>query len=147
MSDRELEKLFADGLRFLNSGDILYALACFEKAALVEDSPLNKSYRAFCMAKERGLFKKAIDLCESAIKEENNNSVHYLNLGRIYLLADQKSDAIRVFREGLGHEQNKQIIDELDRLSTRKAQVIPFLKRENPINKYLGMVLGKLRLR
>jgi hypothetical protein len=82
-----------------------------------------------------------------AIKKEPQNSLLYLNLGRIYRLSKRKGDAVKIFREGLKFEVNQQIIDELTKIGIRKRPVIPFLKRSNPLNKYLGVILHKLRLR
>lgn len=144
---KEAERLYNKGLEALADGDTLYALACFEKALKMEDTPSICSYFAFCIAKERGQPSKAISLCEESIKKEPDNSAHYLNLGRIYLLIDKRADAINIFREGLKYELNSQIVDELNRLGTRKPPVIPFLKRDNPLNKYLGVILKFLRLR
>ena len=86
-------------------------------------------------------------MCKEALQQEPDNAVHYLNLGRIYLFTRQKAEAITIFREGLNHETNKEIIAELDNLVPRKPVVVPFFKRENPINKYLGIILKALRLR
>jgi tetratricopeptide (TPR) repeat protein len=147
MQDVEVEKLFSKGLEALGHGETLSALAFFEKALKTEDSPSIWSYFAFCIAKERGQISKAITLCEEAIKKEPNNSAHYLNLGRIFLFTNDKEDAVRIFREGLNHEANQQIIDELNRLVIRKPPVISFLKRDNPINKYFGLLLKILKLR
>ena len=147
MSVTEVERLFTKGLEALANGSILSALVFFEKAIKIENNPAIWSYLAFCIAKERGQFSKAISLCEEAIKKEPNNSAHYLNLGRIYLLTNKKAEAINIFREGLNHEENQQIVDELNKLIIRKPPVIPFLKRNNPLNKYLGIILKLLRLR
>jgi hypothetical protein len=75
------------------------------------------------------------------------NPIHYLNLGKVYLLAGKKSQAIEVFRKGLAHERHQEIIDELNRLGIRKSPVLPFLKRKNPINRYFGIILHRLGLR
>ena len=144
---KEAERLYNKGLEVLVNDDTLSALAYFEKALKLEDTPSICSYFAFCIAKERGQSSKAISLCEESIKKEPDNSAHYLNLGRIYLLIDKRADAINVFREGLKYELNSQIVDELNRIGTRKPPVIPFLKRDNPLNKYLGIILKLLRLR
>ncbi|MEW6002307.1 MAG: tetratricopeptide repeat protein [Nitrospirota bacterium] len=141
------EQIFSDGVKALIQGDTLSALVYFEKAIQIENSPINCSYLAYCVARERGQFQKAISLGEDAIRREPRNSIHYLNLGRVYLLADRKAEAIDIFRSGLGQEGNQMIIDELNRLGTRKPPVIPFLKRSNTINKYLGIILKKLGLR
>ncbi|MDH5202853.1 MAG: tetratricopeptide repeat protein [Nitrospirota bacterium] len=147
MPDTEAERLFTKGLGALLQGNTLSALSCFEKAIEMENNPVYCSYFAYCIARERGQFNKAISLCAEAIEREPKNSIHYLNLGRIYLLINKKTDAVETFRKGLKHETNEQIIDELNKLGTRKTPVIPFLKRSNPLNKYLGVILKVLRLR
>jgi tetratricopeptide (TPR) repeat protein len=147
MPDKNAEILFNKGVEVLNQGETLSALAFFEKALNIEDNPSIWSYFAFCIVKERGQLSKGISLCEEAIKKEPDNSVHYLNLGRIYLSINKKEEASNTFREGLKHESNQQIIDEFNKLEIRKPPVIPFLKRDNPINKYLGILLKILNLR
>jgi len=86
-------------------------------------------------------------MCEEAMKEEPENSVHYLNFGRVYMLSGQRNDAMQIFREGLHHEENKDIVAELIKLGMRKSPVIPFFGRENLLNKYLGIVFTRLGLR
>ena len=141
------DELFAAGLDALAHDDPLSALSLFEKAAQREDRPIFSSFLAFCIAKERGQFQLAVTLCEKAKAREPHNTVHYLNLGRIYLIAGKKDDAIRTFREGLGYEQDPKIIDELEKMGTRKPPFIASLKRSNPVNKYLGIILKRLGLR
>lgn len=150
MSGKEIDGLFKKGLESLAQGNTLSALSCFEKAINIDNSPIISSHYAFCIAKARGQVSKAISLCEEAIKKEPQNSLHYLNLGRIYLITNNKEDAIKTFREGLNYEPNQQIVDELNRFGPRKPPVIPYLKRSNPINKHLGIILRRkkrLRLR
>lgn len=147
MQDAEAERLYNKGVEHLSKGKSLAALSCFEHALKKEDSPHIWSYYAFCIAKERGQIKKAMLLCKEAIQREPGNSAHYLNLGRIYLFTRKKEEAITIFREGLTHEPNEQIVDELNNLVPRKPPVIPFFQRNNPINKYLGIILKILRLR
>ncbi len=141
------EELFNKGLEALANGKMLPALASFEKALEREDNPAFYSYFALCIAKERGQVRKAIKLCEEALQKDGENTAHYLNLGKILLHAGNQDDAIMVFRGGLKYETNLLIIDELNKLVTRKRPVISFLNRNNPINKYLGMIFNKLRIR
>lgn len=145
--DNETERLLEKGTEAISQGEIISALSYFERALHIEESPVASSYFAFCIARERGQLSKAISLCADAIRQEPQNPVHYLNLGRIYFLAGLKPDAIKTLREGLKHEKNQQIIDELDSLGTRKRPAFFFLKRSNPLNKYLGILLKKLGLR
>lgn len=145
--DADIKNFSFKGIQALNEGNSVAALAFFEKAVQISNTPLNRSYLAYCLAKERGQFKKAISLCEDAIKEDPANSVHYLNLGKVYLLHGNREEAIRIFREGLKLEDNPQIRDELVNLGIRKTPVISFLPRSNPLNKYLGLLLARLGLR
>lgn len=147
MPETEGDKLFSSGLRALEQGDTLSALAFFEKATQKEDKPVYSSYLALCIARERGQYQLAVTLCEKAKAREPLNPVHYLNLGKVYLQAGKKEDAIRTFREGLSRERDQGIIDELDKLGTRKPPVIPFLKRSSPVNRFLGIMLKRIGLR
>ncbi len=147
MQETEAEKLFASGLKALAQGDTLAALTLFDKAVKRDDKPAYCCYLALCIAKERGQFQLAVTLCEKAKAREPQNTLHYLNLGKIYLHAGKTDDAIRTFREGLSHGEDQEIIDELNKLDTRKPPAISFLKRNNPINKFLGKILGKVGLR
>jgi len=147
MPETEAEKFFTSGIKALAEGHTLAALTLFEKAVQREEKPAYCSYLALCLAKERGQFQLAVTLCEKAKAREPQNTVHYLNLGRIYLYAGKKDDAIHTFREGLSREKDQEIIHELNKLGIRKPPALSFLKRSNPINRFLGIALKKLRLR
>ncbi|MEW6584832.1 MAG: tetratricopeptide repeat protein [Nitrospirota bacterium] len=147
MHNSEAEELFSKGLEALQRDDTVGALSWFEKSLERDYSPSSLSCFAFCIARQRGQYKKAISLCQEAIQKDPDNSLHYLNLGKVYLLDRNRSDAITIFREGMSRERNAQIVQELERLGTRKPPVIPFLSRNNPLNKYLGIILRKLRIR
>jgi len=147
MTEAETEIFFTKGVQSLARGEWPTALASFENAARLKSTPLHNSFLALCMARERGQFKKAIALSTEALEAEPDNSVLYLNLGKIYLLQKERDEAIRIFRQGLGREVNEQIIAELDRLGSRKPPPLSLLHRDNPLNKYLGIILTKLGLR
>lgn len=146
MKDGEAEELFDKGLKAFREGNLPSALSFFERASGIDPSPRNNSYLAYFMARERGQIKKAIELCREAIEKEPDNTALYLNMGRVYLLARQKEDAIRAFREGLSRERNQEIIDELNRFGARRKPVFSFLSRANPVNKCLGFILSRLGL-
>ncbi|HEY6009775.1 MAG TPA: hypothetical protein VIU40_15725, partial [Geobacteraceae bacterium] len=145
--EHDMQELLAEGSEALKKGDTATALSCYEKLFAVERSPEVCSSLAFCLAKEKGAYREAISLCNEAIKKEPKQTRHFLLLGRIYVLADRKKEALRAFHLGLRHGGSPEIEAELRRLGTRKPPVIPFLKRENPINKYLGKLLYKWGLR
>jgi tetratricopeptide (TPR) repeat protein len=143
----EAEELFTMGMETLNRGETGAALEPLENAVRLERKPIYCSNLAVCLAQEKRDFKLAISLCKEAIKKEPKNSVHFLNLGKVHLLADQKRDALRIFSMGLRVENNPDIISELKRFDRRRPPLIPFLERSNPINKTLGKIFYKQRNR
>jgi tetratricopeptide (TPR) repeat protein len=147
MQEKDGEKLYKKGLEALNRGDTLSALSYFERAIKIERSPSVCSGYAYCIAKERGQISNAISLCEEAIQKEPQNTFHYLNLGRIYLIYNKRAEAIKTFREALKYEENPVIIEILNNLGLRRPPIIKFLKRSNPVNKYLGIIFRTKRWR
>lgn len=147
MAGTNVEQLIAKGIRAANSGKTALALECFEEAVKLRSTPANWSYLAFCLAKERRQFDHAVQLCQEAIRKDPHSSDHYLNLGRVHLLSGRTNEAIHVFRQGLLYGANAHIEAELRKIGLRKPPVVSFLKRDHPINKYLGIFLKKLRLR
>ncbi len=143
----QFQQLVKDGIAALSSGNTSLALKQFEEALELEESPELFSHLAYCLAKENQDFPQAITLGRSALRDEPWNSTHYLNLGRTYLLSGRRQDAIRTFRDGLLHENNPRIQEELARLGTRKYPVIASLPREHPFNKFFGKVFTRLKLR
>ena len=147
MSKVEATELFNLGMESMKKGDIRAALDYLEQAVIQERAPLICSNLAVCLAKEKRDFKRAVSLCNEAIKNDPKNPVHFLNLGRVHLLANQKKDAIRILNMGLRYGENREIIAELNKFGRRRSPFIPFLDRDNPINKFLGKLTYKIGLR
>ena len=143
----EAEKEFTKGVKALQDGNAVVALTCFEKAAGISPRPVYFSYLGYCIAKERGQVQKGMLLCSEAMESEPENAVHYLNLGKIYLLAGNKQEAIRVFRKGLGFGKDRELTAQLDAIGTRSPVIFGSLSRSNPLNRYLGLLLRKLGFR
>jgi tetratricopeptide (TPR) repeat protein len=141
------DELFEKGIALLNDNTPLAALAFFEKAYIIKKTPAIQSFMGMCIALERGKITYGFMLCNEAILQEPENPVHYLNLGRIYLKAGKRVDAIETFRKGLSSGDNAEIKRILDKLGTRKKTVFPFLPRNNFLNKYTGLMMHHLKLR
>jgi Tfp pilus assembly protein PilF len=139
----EAEEFYTLGMDALKQGNTVDALELLEKAVSETRNPRYCSCLGICLAKGKRDFKRAVSLCKEAIRNDPKNSLHFLNLGRVHLLAGQKKDAIRIFYMGLRHQNNQEITAELKKLGTRRPPVIPFLARENPLNKFLGKLLHK----
>ena len=68
--------------------------------------------------------------------------VLYLNLGKTYLVAGKKKEAVDNFNKGLKHDRGHiELKKEMKLLGTRKEPVVPFLSRSNPINKIMGKLV------
>jgi len=126
-------------------------------AALKEypDDPFLLSYYGCLEAIVNKNYVRGIDTCLKAIKilngwlpfgQEFFYPVFYLNLGRAYLAAGDRKKAIEVFCKGLTFDGgNRELLREVRKLGIRRKPVVPFLPRSHFINKYIGMVLHKLR--
>ncbi|HET6421020.1 MAG TPA: tetratricopeptide repeat protein [Geobacteraceae bacterium] len=147
MPNTQAAEIYEKGLQALSNGHEYLALVCFEQAANMEKTPLHCSYLAFCLAKARGQYREATTLCAEALGNDPANSVHYVNLGRIYILAGQREKALETLREGLQYQRTDEILRELEILGMRGRPVFSYLKRENPLNKYCGLLLKKLGYR
>ncbi|MBI5641673.1 MAG: hypothetical protein HZA17_14740 [Nitrospirae bacterium] len=116
--------------------------------------PFLLSYYGCLLAIVENRTDEGIKICEDAIKHLDHSMpfgseffypVFYLNLGRAYLKGDDKKSAITAFREGLRNEpDNHDLQWEMKKLGVRKGAAIPFLKRSNPVNKYIGMLRSKV---
>jgi len=152
MSKSEAETHFLRGLIFLKKGNYQRAAECFDEAIRIDQSQklFEKeakylSYYGLCLALGEGNVGKGLELCQKAIKENVFQPDFYLNLGKVYLKKGSKRKAIKAFRQGLQLDRNnEQIIIELKQLGTRKRPFIPFLSRDNPFNKYIGLMLARL---
>lgn len=141
------EREFARARDAMAEEDCVAALGHVEKALKLVDNRGWYSLLGYCIAKERGQVKKGIELCQAALVRESGNPEHYLYLGRIHLLAGQKEEAIRVFRQGVAEGGGAEFVALLEEIGTRKPPVISFLERDNPLNIYLGLLLSRLGLR
>ncbi|MBI5634646.1 MAG: tetratricopeptide repeat protein [Nitrospirae bacterium] len=141
------EGLLKKGIALLGANNPLGALACFEKAYAINKTADIQSYLGLCIATERGRISEAVRLCSEAIDREPGNPLHYLNLGKVYLKADRKTDCLEALRRGLSYGDSPEIYELLERIGMRKPPVLSFLPRNNFLNRYIGLIATRLRLR
>ena len=118
-----------------------------EHESTATETPEMISLMGYSLATQSGRLKEGIALCEKAIMLSPNQPEHYLNLGRIYLLAKKKEPAIRIFKSGLRVRKDPRIISELKRLGIRKPPFVSSLSRDHIINIVAGKVFRLLNLR
>jgi tetratricopeptide (TPR) repeat protein len=119
------------------------------------ENPSLLSYYGCMSAVVEKDYEKGISACIQAIKnlkhltplgQKSLYPMFHLNLGRAYVAAGNKTNAMNIFKKGLAADkENPNLLMELSKLGKRKKPLIPFLKRSNPINKYLGKLIYKFK--
>ena len=136
----------------LQQGEQKKAYAVLVRAVLhYPDNPLILSYYGCLQAIVDKKYRSGIEHCRKGLALFKAGDAYtaglvypilYLNLGRAYIAAGRKKDAIEALNKGLHYDKsNRELKKELLFLGVRKKPVVPFLSRSNPINKYIGMVL------
>ena len=141
------ENNFQRAQKELDEGHVLAALSCLETALNIWDDPRWYSRLGFCVAKERGQVMRGLELCRTAIGHDPDNPVHFLYLCKIHLVAGRKEEALQALRQGMALGGTPEIERLIEIIGTRKPPVLPFLARDNPLNKFLGRMLARLGLR
>lgn len=144
---KEYETLTRRGTSAVEKGNTVEALMYFENASQIADTPLVKGYLGYCLARERGKLKEGASMCLEAMQKDPGNPVLYLNLGRIYALSGQRRQAIRTYQKGLKMGCDQRLVTELQHLGIRKNPVFESLSRQNPLNKFCGLIFNRLGLR
>lgn len=143
----EAADAFASGFASLSAGRDQEALQHLERAAAsAPDHARIRSYLGLAIARVEGDFARAKSLCESAAKQEFFCPEHYLNMAKVFLLFEQRAEAMRFLRRGLMIDPGQEEIQAaMQSLGHRKLPVLPFLPRRHPINRRLGAVRSLLR--
>ncbi|NOY39895.1 MAG: hypothetical protein GXO95_06670 [Nitrospirae bacterium] len=149
---------FREIKRLIKKGELLRAMDASRKA-LTEfpEDPLLLSYHGYLTSTVDNDYNEGLEICRKAVKKLKESeasdteipySLFYLNLGRTYVMSNLKKDAIEAFRKGLSFDQkNQELASELRILGMRKSPIFPTLPRSNPLNKYPGIILAKLKIR
>ena len=141
-------ELFEKGEELLRRGERLAALASFEKSIQLDGTNHKcRSYLALLSATQRGQIENAIKTSRDILEQAPAEPLVYLNMGRLYLLAERKQDAVDALRKGASIEKLPEIQQLLESMGLRRKPVVPFLSRQNSINKVLGILFKKLHLR
>lgn len=138
----------------LKNGELSHAYnLATEAVSKYPENPLILSYYGHLQAVAIAKYRTGIEVCKRAVAlageqglfgEEKLYAVLYLNLGKTYVAANMKQDAVEAFRKGLKfNSHNAELLKELRGMGTRKEAPVAFLGRSNPINKYLGKVLSR----
>ncbi len=147
MKTDDYQNLLNQGIAAAEQGQFPTAQAYLDQAAAIRRSPEVMSYLAYCLARGQRQLQDALKINREAIDREPGNSLHYLIMGRILLLAGRRDKAIMAFRQGLKASPNPKIINELKKLGLRKPPVFHSLDRGHILNRVSGKLLSRLGLR
>lgn len=139
---------------YLLKGNLRSAFTVAQHAAVIHpEEPVILSYYGSLQALVDKKYRSGVDNCTKAIvlltkrrgiDKEALYPVLYLNLGRAYIAAGKKPNAVSAFNQGLRYDSGHAgLRKELAKLGTRKKPHISFLDRSNPINKIIGKALHK----
>ena len=145
MAEADAVAEFKEGMSFLRNNYARRALDHFARAVeLDKTNPFYVSYLGVAMAAGERNWDAAEDLCTQAVKMRRAQAELYINLAEVYRLAGKRQDAMDTLSEGMRYTKRDPRIDEvLRRYGFRRPPVLPFLDRNN----FLNRELGKLRYR
>lgn len=151
--DREtIHRKVEYAVRLTRDEEYEQALALFEmylpllSSGVDEDTRLlaaSSSHCGLCMAMVKHKYSEGLDYCNISLRRDILNPDHHANIALLYLERDDRKNAVKHLHEGLRlqprHRRINRILDEIGR---RQSPVLPFLKRENPVNVALGRMRG-----
>jgi uncharacterized protein HemY len=147
MQQEQLDNLTNKGIDALEKGYIQSAQVLLGQVAEQHNTPVVRSYLAYCAAKSQGRVQEAMKICRESIRNDPKDPAQFLLLGRLYLMVNEKEKAMLAFREGIRVGSDPRILAEMNKLGQRKPAVIPSLKRSHPLNRLLGKLFARLGLR
>jgi len=96
------------------------------------------SYLGFGVARFERRYREGLRLCRHAVKRDYQPE-NYLNLARTHMLVGDRKGAVRAVGTGLKIDPSYPRLRELwQELGVRKRPVVPFLSRDNVLNRILG---------
>ncbi len=120
------------------------ALACDTILEVKDVDPLYLSYYGLTLAKVKRKLKTAQKLCRMAKSRGENYPDVFVNLGDVYVQSGRIDFAVDIYREGYRlHRRNVVLLTRLQRYSPRGRTILPFLNRDNFLNKYGGIIVHR----
>lgn len=149
LSDKEnqAESICQQGIDLCdNENNFAAAHKLFQKAySMYPNSPRINSWLGYTTAIVENKVGGGLQLCKKAIESDVPDAMFYRNIGKLYLLQKNKRSAIGAFAKGLQIDKgNRYILKEWKVLGFRRKPIIPFLSRDNALNKFLGKLTWKV---
>lgn len=138
---------FKKGVALLESRSISRASKSFHLAfkSIHKNHSNHNAYMSyFGLAKTLDGDFQGIDLCRQAVNQEFSNGDVFLNLARVERFCDNRKNTIVALKTGLEVDCKHDGLQLLrDKLGIRRRKLIPFLSRNNFLNRELGRLMRK----
>jgi tetratricopeptide (TPR) repeat protein len=146
---RKAEHICIEGIELCSENDLEGAHKLFLEAYQLDPtSPKINSWLGYTTALVERRVQKGLDYCRKAVEGEVPDAMFYRNMGKVYLLLNNKRAAIGAFAKGLQIDKgNRPILNEWKELGFRRKVQFGFLDRSHPLNKYFGKFTYWLRHR
>lgn len=124
-----------------NEGSVLLARALEGREGSTDYPGLAYSYLGVALAKLERRRRDGLKLCEHAVRLQFYEPENHLNLARVYLLMDNRRGAVDALARGLRVDPSHAGLRALRKeIGVRRRPVIPFLSRDNFLNRLLGRI-------
>jgi len=152
MPEVRAESVFREGVRAFSNGDHARAAGLFREALRIERQRHGRlrqmrylSWLGLATSAAWGVTPLAIRACEAAAARDIMSVEMQINLGRIYLLAGRRGDAIDAFDRGLRLAPRHPALKAARAAAERRAPpAIPLLRRGHPLNRMIGRIRSRL---
>lgn len=148
LSDREneAEHICQQGIDLCDADNFAAAHKLFQQAyGMYPNSPRINSWLGYTTAIVENKVGTGMQYCKKAVESDIPDAMFFRNIGKLYLMQRNKRSAIGAFARGLQIDKgNKYILKEWKVLGFRRKPIIPFLPRENALNKLLGKWTWKM---
>jgi tetratricopeptide (TPR) repeat protein len=133
---------FKLGVKLLRDSRPHTALVHFQNAVeLEENNPYYLSFVGIALSRAQRDWKRALELCETAVNMKRNEPQLFLNLAEVYTSCGRREEALMTLERAqasLGPVACLQ--KERQKLGCRRPPALPFLDRQNFLNKKLGLL-------
>jgi Flp pilus assembly protein TadD len=137
---------FKQGVQMLRDEQPNEALIHFRNAVNLEkQNPYYISFVGVSLARAERRWTSALKLCEMALSMKRNEAQLYINLAEVYMSAGRREEALMTLdRAHASLGRNPRIQQERMKLGSRGPSALPFLNRQNVLNRYLGILRHRI---
>ena len=101
MNKQEIMRQLEAAVQAYQGKDLDKAEAIFNQILAVSPKEPNALHFLGCICKDRGQLQQAVELIQASIREDDNNPLPFLNLGKILAISGQHDNAALIFQESL----------------------------------------------